>query len=57
MTSPEFTDLPRHVREDQVIALCTRLMQIRSVNPPGDERSIAEYVAGILAARRASRPS
>ena len=50
MTPSEPTDPLTYVRADHLIALCSRLVQIRSVNPPGSELAIAEYVAGVLAA-------
>jgi succinyl-diaminopimelate desuccinylase len=50
MTTSEPTDPLAHVREDRLVAHCARLVQIRSVNPPGGELAIAEYVADILAA-------
>ena len=50
MTPSEPTDPLACVRADRLIALCARLVQIRSVNPPGGELAIAEYVAGVLAA-------
>ena len=36
------------IRETEVVSLCQELIRIVSVNPPGDEIRIAEYVAGIL---------
>ncbi|HUH64966.1 MAG TPA: M20 family metallopeptidase [Syntrophales bacterium] len=36
------------IRETEVVALCQELLRIVSVNPPGDEIRIAEYVGGIL---------
>jgi succinyl-diaminopimelate desuccinylase len=50
MTLSEPTDPLACLRTDKLIALCARLVQIRSVNPPGGELVIAEYVAGELAA-------
>jgi succinyl-diaminopimelate desuccinylase len=50
MTPFEPTDPLACLRTDRLVALCARLVQIRSVNPPGGELAIAEYVAGVLAA-------
>ena len=50
MTPLEPTDPLVCVREDALVALCSRLVQIRSVNPPGGELAIAEHVARVLAA-------
>jgi succinyl-diaminopimelate desuccinylase len=50
MPSSELTDPVACVRADRLVALCSRLVQIRSVNPPGDELAIADFVAGVLAA-------
>ena len=50
MTPSAPTDPLAYIRADRLVALCARLVQIRSVNPPGGELAIAEYVAGVLAA-------
>lgn len=50
MTPSAPTDPLAYIRADRLVALCSRLVQIRSVNPPGGERAIAEFVAGVLAA-------
>lgn len=50
MTPSDATNPRQHIREAEVVDLCRRLVQIRSVNPPGDERGIAEHVAGLLSA-------
>ena len=50
MILSEPTDPLACVRGERLIALCSRLVQIRSVNPPGGELAIADYVAGVLAA-------
>jgi len=36
------------IKEPEVIKFCQELVRIKSVNPPGDELFIAEYVASIL---------
>jgi succinyl-diaminopimelate desuccinylase len=36
------------IDETEVVGLCRDLVQFKSVNPPGDERKIAEFVAGYL---------
>jgi succinyl-diaminopimelate desuccinylase len=36
------------IRETEVLKLCRDLVRIKSMNPPGDELSVAEYVASIL---------
>ena len=50
MTPSSPTDPLARIHADRLVALCARLVQIRSVNPPGGELAIAEYVAGVLAA-------
>jgi succinyl-diaminopimelate desuccinylase len=41
-------DLLSRIDEAELVEVCRRLVQFRSVNPPGDELEIAEYVAGLL---------
>jgi succinyl-diaminopimelate desuccinylase len=41
-------DLLNRIREDQVTSLCRDLVRFKTVNPPGNERICAEYVAGFL---------
>jgi len=36
------------IQETEVVSLCRNLVRFKSVNPPGDELEIAEYVAGVL---------
>lgn len=48
MTPAGFEDLLSRIREDEVVNLCRDLVRFKSVNPPGDELEIAEYVAGAL---------
>jgi succinyl-diaminopimelate desuccinylase len=36
------------IQEDQVATICRDLVRFQTVNPPGDERACAEYVAGYL---------
>jgi succinyl-diaminopimelate desuccinylase len=40
--------------EERVVEICRELIRIKSVNPPGDERSIAEYVSQVLKEARLS---
>jgi succinyl-diaminopimelate desuccinylase len=41
-------DLLGSIQEDEVVKICQELVRIKSVNPPGDERPAAEYVAAAL---------
>ena len=41
MTPSEPADPLTCVRTDRLIALCSRLVQIRSVNPPGSELALS----------------
>jgi len=41
-------DLLGSIQEAEVIKICQELVRIKSVNPPGDERPAAEYVASTL---------
>jgi succinyl-diaminopimelate desuccinylase len=41
-------DLLNRIQETEVVSLCRNLVRFKSVNPPGDELEIAEYVAGVL---------
>jgi succinyl-diaminopimelate desuccinylase len=41
-------DLLQLVEEQEVVKICRELVRIKSVNPPGDERAAAEYVASTL---------
>ncbi|MBN1984237.1 MAG: M20 family metallopeptidase [Chitinivibrionales bacterium] len=34
--------------EDELVSLCSRLIRMRSVNPPGSELAIAQYIADVL---------
>jgi succinyl-diaminopimelate desuccinylase len=36
------------IKEAEVVKFCQELVRIKSVNPPGDERQVAEYVASVL---------
>ncbi len=36
------------IEEDKVVGLCREIIRIRTVNPPGDECALAEYVSGTL---------
>jgi succinyl-diaminopimelate desuccinylase len=40
--------LLHQIDETEVVSLCRNLVQFKSVNPPGDEREIAEFVARYL---------
>lgn len=37
-----------NAHEEEVVRICRELVRIRSVNPPGDELYIAEFIASIL---------
>lgn len=41
-------DLLGSIQEPEVVKICQELVRIKSVNPPGDERPAAEYVAAAL---------
>lgn len=41
-------DLLSRVEEAEVVSLCRNLVRFKSVNPPGDELEIAQYVAHVL---------
>ncbi|MBN1537741.1 MAG: M20 family metallopeptidase [Anaerolineales bacterium] len=36
------------IQEDNIAQLCSKLVQFKSVNPPGDELEIAEYLSDLL---------
>jgi len=44
----EEKDLLGSIQEQEVVKICQELVRIKSVNPPGDERPAAEYVASTL---------
>jgi succinyl-diaminopimelate desuccinylase len=48
MTPAGYEDLLSRIQETEVVSLCRDLVRFKSVNPPGDELEIAEYVAGVL---------
>lgn len=48
MAQGGYEDLLNRIQETEVVSLCRDLVRFKSVNPPGDEREIAEYVAGVL---------
>jgi len=48
MAPAGYGDLLSRIREAEVVSLCRDLVRFKSVNPPGDELEIAEYVAGVL---------
>ena len=48
MTAKPMDELLGRIRETEVVELCRELIRFKSVNPPGDERPIAEHVAGVL---------
>ena len=52
MTQAGYEDLLGEIQEAEVVSLCRDLVRFKSVNPPGDELEIAEYVADVL--RRSS---
>jgi succinyl-diaminopimelate desuccinylase len=48
MAQGGYEDLLNRIQETEVVSLCRALVRFKSVNPPGDELEIAEYVAGVL---------
>jgi succinyl-diaminopimelate desuccinylase len=48
MAQGDYEDLLNRIEETEVVSLCRDLVRFKSVNPPGDELEIAEYVAGVL---------
>lgn len=46
--NPNYDNLLSRIHEAEVVGLCRDLVRFKSVNPPGDELEIAEYVAGVL---------
>ncbi len=44
----EWKSLLKSIKETEVVKLCQDLVRIKSVNPPGDELAIAEFVASTL---------
>lgn len=48
MASAGYEELLSQIQEADVMNLCRDLVRFKSVNPPGDELEIAEYVAGVL---------
>lgn len=48
MTSSPSEAVLARIDQAGLVALCSKLIQLRSVNPPGGERAIAEYVAARL---------
>jgi len=48
MAQGGYEDLLNRIQETEVVSLCRDLVRFKSVNPPGDELEIAEYVAGVL---------
>ncbi|MBE9508325.1 MAG: M20 family metallopeptidase [Chloroflexi bacterium] len=48
MAQAGYEDLLSRIQEAEVVSLCRDLVRFKSVNPPGDELEIAEYVAGVL---------
>ena len=41
-------DLIQKIQEKEVVEFCRELLKIKSINPPGDELTVAEYIAGVL---------
>lgn len=37
-----------HIREDEVVGLCQEMVRFNTVNPPGNEKELAEFVADLL---------
>jgi len=48
MAQAGYKDLLSRIEETEVVNLCRDLVRFKSVNPPGDELEIAEYVADVL---------
>jgi succinyl-diaminopimelate desuccinylase len=48
MAQAGYEDLLSRIQEAEVVNLCRDLVRFRSVNPPGNELEIAEYVADVL---------
>jgi succinyl-diaminopimelate desuccinylase len=48
MVQAGYENLLSRIQEAEVVSLCRDLVRFKSVNPPGDELEIAEYVAGVL---------
>lgn len=48
MTRDDADYLRTTLSEAEIVNLCSELIRFRSVNPPGDEREIAEYVGNLL---------
>jgi len=48
MISSKHQDLLNGINDREVIEVCQALVRIKSVNPPGSERAIAEFAAGYL---------
>jgi succinyl-diaminopimelate desuccinylase len=41
-------DLANTISENEVVNLCRKIVKIRTVNPPGDEAALAEYIGNVL---------
>jgi succinyl-diaminopimelate desuccinylase len=48
MAQVGYEDLLSRIQEAEVVNLCRDLVRFKSVNPPGNELEIAEYVADVL---------
>ena len=48
MAKRRYADLLSRIQEAEVVRLCRDMVRIKSVNPPGDELEMAEYVADFL---------
>lgn len=48
MKQVDYKDLVNQIQEAEVTGLCRDLVRFKSVNPPGNELEIAEYVADVL---------
>jgi len=44
----ESADLLAYIDEAQTIEICQQLVRTKSVNPPGNERQVAEIAAALL---------
>ncbi len=48
MAEQTYAHLLQQVDQAEVVDLCSELIRFKSVNPPGNEREIAEYVARVM---------
>ena len=48
MYQEKYADLLSHISEEELVALAQKLIQFKSINPPGNELEIANYVGELL---------